>query len=68
MIALALRFFADVFLIYISKTGAIMAAALLGVGGAWCPDVKKGKCERRKAAHRLNSWKEAIFHFERTLG
>jgi O-antigen ligase len=31
MIALALLFFADVFLIYISKTGAIMAAALLGL-------------------------------------
>jgi O-antigen ligase len=39
MIVLALLFFADVFLIYLSKTGAIMAAALLGLfvihAGGW---------------------------------
>jgi O-antigen ligase len=39
MTVLALLFFADVFLIYLSKTGAIMAAALLGLfvihAGGW---------------------------------
>jgi O-antigen ligase len=39
MIVLALLFFADIFLIYVSKTGAIMAAALLGLfvihAGGW---------------------------------
>ena len=39
MIVLALLFFADVFLIYLSKTGAIMAAALLALflihAGGW---------------------------------
>jgi O-antigen ligase len=39
MIALAILFFADVFLIYLSKTGAIMATALVGLfvfhAGGW---------------------------------
>jgi O-antigen ligase len=39
MFALAALFFADIFLIYVSKTGAIMAAALLGLfvinAGGW---------------------------------
>ena len=53
--ALALLFFADIFLIYISKTGMLAAVALLGLFLVWLGGWRRAglriRVERRSTAH-----------------